>query len=434
MTAAASILDRLVPSGGRVRPAGRWLTEHGWPDRRDEAWRYAPLETIATASQERPPMPSRGDDTSLDPAPRSSAQAQIRWLLSGHPSGAAGRGRIVLIDGRHHRELSDLPAEVGVTVDLDVRAAPFTIDERTDGFEALNHLATTGVTRIHSTAPGATAELHIVHVSTDAREASHPRTEVHLAPGSRLVLVETFWSLPGAGLTNTATTVDVGADAHLEHVQLTHTTTASAHVATTRLVAHDRSSVRSGTLLLGPGTARHTLSVLVDGVDAAVDLGGLSMPAEGAHHDTAVSVRHLASHGTSRQRYAGIVGDGARSSFSGHIVVAAGTAGTNADQQNRNLLLGPTARADSRPWLEICSDDVACTHGATVGRLDHDSLFYLRSRGIPERDACAMLVAAFATTVSAQLAPAGATAEWIAAITARAIDGLLATPTTGGQR
>ena len=110
-------------------------------------------------------------------------------------------------------------------------------------------------------------------------------------------------------------------------------------------------------------------------------------------------VDHAASHCKSTQRYKGIVDDHGRGSFSGHVIVRHGTVGTDAVQSNPNLVLTPTAQADTRPWLEIFADDVRCAHGATVGRLDDDAYFYLRSRGIPAEQARAMLIAAFAAEV-----------------------------------
>ena len=105
------------------------------------------------------------------------------------------------------------------------------------------------------------------------------------------------------------------------------------------------------------------------------------------------------------ERFKGIIDDHARGSFSGHVIVRPGTSGTDARQSNPNLVLRPTAQADTRPWLEILADDVRCTHGATVGRLDDDALFYLRSRGIPLQRARAMLVAAFAAEIIDGVSP-----------------------------
>jgi Fe-S cluster assembly protein SufD len=140
--------------------------------------------------------------------------------------------------------------------------------------------------------------------------------------------------------------------------------------------------------------------------DARADLDGLYLPRGDQRHDYVITVDHRASHCASTQRFTGIIDDHSRGSFSGHVLVRHGTTGTDAYQSNRNLVLAPTAQADTRPWLEILADDVRCTHGATVGRLDDDALLYLRSRGFPLEQSGAILVAAFAAEVIDGITPA----------------------------
>src|SRR5690606_4895824 len=144
---------------------------------------------------------------------------------------------------------------------------------------------------------------------------------------------------------------------------------------------------------------RSAVDVRFAGDGARADLDGLHLPTGHQQHEHAVTVDHAASHGTSTQRFKGVVAGHGRRAFSGHVIVRPGTVATDASQSNPNLVLRPTAQADTRPWLEIFADDVRCAHGATVGRLDEDALFYLRSRGIPLAEARAMLVAAFAGEV-----------------------------------
>jgi Fe-S cluster assembly protein SufD len=157
--------------------------------------------------------------------------------------------------------------------------------------------------------------------------------------------------------------------------------------------------------MTGADIARLALDVVLDGREARTTLDGLYVPRHRQRHDHVVTVDHAASACTSRQRFKGIVGGHARGSFGGRIIVRPGTVATDASQSNHNLLLSSTAQADSQPWLEIFADDVRCTHGATVGRLDDDALFYLRSRGVPLAEARAMLIAAFADEVIARIAP-----------------------------
>ena len=133
----------------------------------------------------------------------------------------------------------------------------------------------------------------------------------------------------------------------------------------------------------------------LNSTDAKLELTGVNLTTANQVHDTQVSVDHDASRCASNQRFFGVVDDHGHTSFSGEIIVQHGTVGTDAHQTNKNLVLDDNAKADTRPWLRIFADDVQCTHGATVGRLDDDSLFYLRSRGIELAQAQTMLIDAF---------------------------------------
>ena len=155
----------------------------------------------------------------------------------------------------------------------------------------------------------------------------------------------------------------------------------------------------------GAAIAHHRVDVEFAGDDSSASIVGLYTPGPNQHHDTMIRVDHASSGCTSDQHLRGVIADHGRGSFSGAVVVAAGTTRTDAGQVNHNILLGPNAEADSRPWLEIYSDDVSCTHGSSVGRLDDDALFYLRSRGIAVGDARRILVEAFVREVIESISP-----------------------------
>lgn len=402
-----AVLDRLLADGDADAPGRRWLDQHGWPTQRDESWRYAPLGAIARAIR----------------LEHEAAPAPDLALLVGDAGGDVVR--IVTVDGRFDPELSVVPAGDGVlTIETGAPAEPWRGDEHADAFEALNHLAMPGATAVHVT--GDAPLVRLVHVATAVGAPAHARTLITVDPGCRVTVVESSRAVPGAGLVTASTTIDAGAHSRIEHLRTVRAGVTVAQVVRTDVVAGAAATVRCGALLLGDGAVRHTLDVDAAGEGATFALGGLSIPTSDAHHDTAVVVRHGTSNVTSRQHFASIVADGARSSFTGHVVVAHGTVGTDAEQQHHSLLLGPTARADSRPWLEILSDDVACTHGATVGRLDDDGLFYLRSRGIPEHEARTILLTAFAARVVDELAEDAPARDRLAAEAAAAIAELLA--------
>jgi Fe-S cluster assembly protein SufD len=425
----ADQLDGLVPATPVCdEPARRWLEANGWPSHREEAWRYAPLDAIATVA-------GRAHDHEEDDVAGRLA-TELEHLAAVHPAWAPDAARLVLVDGRPAIDWSSTPdalAAAGLVVMTGVAPEPLVTDSLTDGFEVLNQLTTPGVTVVEVTDAAQPRALHLVHLATGRHLASPSRTRLVVGRDVVFEAVETFQSVTGAGLTNARTTIEVGAAARVDHVRVVHAGREGAHVASTAIVAHDDAWTRSSTLQVGPGPVRHAVAADLVGRAATVELGGLSIPGPGGHHDTSVSVRHLASAGTSRQQFAGLVPDRARVSFGGHVVVASGTTGTDADQQSRNVLLGPHARADARPWLEINSDDVRCTHGATVGRLDDEGLFYLRTRGIGPAEARAMLLRAFVATLLDQLAAPGPTADWLAATVTDAIDDLARTTTGPDQ-
>ncbi len=277
-------------------------------------------------------------------------------------------------------------------------AAQTADDPPTDGIQALNRSDTADVAIIDVGA-GDHRRIHLAHIAAPARagEISHPRAVISVGEDGHLELVETFHTLPGAGgsITNADTTVALGRGAVIDHVRVQHEDVESLHLGRTTVQQSTGSQLRSMTVLAGASIARHGVDVLLDGDDASADLRGLSVPSQTQHHDIEVTVDHARSRGTSTQRFMATADDQGRATFGGRVIVRADTLGNDARQLSRNLVLSPSARADARPWLEIFADDVSCTHGATVGQLDDEALFYLRSRGLPEELARSLLVDAF---------------------------------------
>ena len=405
-----ALLDRLIPSGPTDPPglrATNWLLTHGLPDPHDEAWRYAPVTQILERL------------TTYEPArPRPITRADIDRL-----AGAHGPNRVVLVNGKYTPELSDLDTNttgtwIGRLSELahgDTAAPPSVNRGFADGFHALNQAASSDPAVViveagagHDAHLGAPAPIHIVHVIVPGAtpEISHPRTVIEVGDWGRLHLIETFTGLAGAALTNACTTVRLGRAASLTHHRVQTETPGTTHIGHTQVVQAEESRYETSSLMFGGDIARHAIDVTLREPDAHVTLTGLYRPTGRQRHDLAVSVDHAASRGTSTQRFKGVVDDHARGSFSGRVIVRADTVGNDARQSNPNLVLQPTAQADSRPWLEIFADEVRCTHGATVGRLDDDALFYLRSRGIPLDESRAMLIDAFVREITELIEPA----------------------------
>ncbi len=464
------LLDRLVPGGaGAVAsdsrpgaPAARaWLATHGLPDPKDEAWRYTPVDRIVARLHEIAGGVTAPGVTALDPASRAAAldsrgdgedlatvdramvdramvdRATVDRAMVDTIAGDHGGPRLVFVDGVYTPHLSaPVRTEPGVwwgtTADLPPgRAAQAAAlpspDElaRFDGFEALNRAAgQDAAVLLVDAGVVAGAPVHVVHLATaDAQaQVSHPQTIVKVAEAGRVEIIETFAGIPSAGdgarpvpadetapagaVTNAATTIVVGPDARVTHHRVQAEARNAVHVGHTRVVQAAGSHLRSVSVMVGAAIARHALDVGLHGIGARAELDGLYVPSGDQRHDTVVTVEHAASDCSSAQRFRGVIDDEARGSFGGHIIVRADTSGTDADQSNRNLVLTRSAQADTRPWLEILADDVRCTHGATVGRLDDDALFYLRSRGIPHGEARALLVRAFVDEIVATIEPA----------------------------
>ena len=210
-------------------------------------------------------------------------------------------------------------------------------------------------------------------------------------PGSRLAVVETYAGVAGAvTCTNAVTQVVVAGGATVEHYKVQDESDTGFHLGLLDVRQGPDSRLSSLSLALGSRIARHEVRVRLEGEGAHTTINGLYLPGGDRHHDNPVLVVHAAPRCTSRQLYKGIAADRGHGVFNGRIVVLPAAPGTDASQTNQNLLLSDHAEIDTRPRLEIFTDDVKCTHGAAVGALDPDALFYLRSRGVPLEQAKTM--------------------------------------------
>lgn len=423
---AADVLERLSPAelGPRAALARAWIDRNGLPTTREEAWRHTPVDDIIHAL-----LDTRAAEVdTLDPATLAELVPDL------------GGPRLVHVNGRVVPDLCRLEdlspglrviepdefALVGDTADTD--------SEPADGFHALNWIAGHDVAGIvleaDAMADDVEAPLQIVHVTIagDTPVHAHPRTEIRLGPRSRLQIVEHHVTTPGASVTNATTRIRVDDGAHLTHRRIVLGTAESIHVARVDLEQLADSTVSSTAVSIDGAIVRTGIRARLAGDGAHVDLDGLYVPVERQRHDTVVVVDHAASHGFSNQVFKGVIADRGRGSFLGHVIVRPDTVRNDARQSNPNLILDRSAQADTNPWLEIYADDVACTHGATVGRLDEDALFYLQSRGIPADQARTMLVSAFAGEVVHHLEPASLRGHIEALLSDRTPGGLLIEP------
>jgi Fe-S cluster assembly protein SufD len=243
------------------------------------------------------------------------------------------------------------------------------------------------------------APIVVVHAAggADSPLLSVPRILVVADPGSDATIVQAHVFAGGAAvLESSVTEVVVLSGARLEHVRLHQGTPESAAVARVSVRQGKDSSYASRVFTFGGALARLSLSVLLDGAGASAVLDGLYLADEGDVLDHHTIVDHASPHCTSRERYKGTLDRTALAVFDGTVIVRRGASKTEGHQENRNLLLSNDAIVHTKPHLRIDTDDVKCSHGATVGRLDPEQLFYLRSRGIDESVARSMLIFAFA--------------------------------------
>jgi Fe-S cluster assembly protein SufD len=244
--------------------------------------------------------------------------------------------------------------------------------------------------------------VHLVHVATGRAEptAIHSRSLVVASRSSQVRIVETHVALgPGPYWTNALTDVDVAENASVEHYRIQIEGPQAIHVSSIASHLGPQSRYVSRRLDLGGSVVRHDLGCVLDGPGAEALLEALWVVRDEQHLTHATVIDHAREHTASREVYKGVLAGRARGTFHGRIVVRPGAQKIDAKQTNPNLLLSQSALAHTRPQLEIRADDVKCTHGATIGRLDEDAIFYLRSRGIDRAAARRMLVRAFAGDV-----------------------------------
>lgn len=369
----------------------------GFPTTRQEDWKYTSVKTL---QRRRFRIPAGQSGV-------SAVQIQ-RYLPDAFPT-----CKLVFVDGLWMPGLSATDIPRGVTLaslagmldgEPDRLRPAFgqLVDTATAGFPALTtSLMRDGAYIRVSKNVVCDRPIHLVFVATGQDGALIPvRNLVIAAGGSRVTLIESHVSRTrseylSAGISE----ILAGEGAELTHYRIVDDSDAAFHVWETAVNLERDSHYAAYALSTGARLLRSDLSVILSAAGAGCTLGGLSLSAGRQHMDNHLRVEHRHPDGTSRQYYKSVLKDRARTVFDGRVVVHRDAQKTDARQSNHSLLLSGDAEADAKPQLEIYADDVRCTHGCTVGQLDEDALFYLRSRGVSERDAQDMLIRAFAADV-----------------------------------
>jgi len=378
--------------------------ELGFPTRRQEAWRFTNLRPL--------------QGTNFAPATGIAAVAPavveaLRLSDATH--------RLVFVNGRFAPELSLLSVVPAGAWLATVRR---TLDERPELLEAaVDDSDTAGAQPFASLnaaffadgfvlalEPGVVLDrpVQIVHVGRAATpaQAAHVRNLVLLREGSRATVIENFTG-EGAYWSNSVTALSLGERAALRRIKVQDDGRDAIHFAVDRVTLGDDTRYESFVLTLGARLARHDTLALIAGERAHCAVHGAYLLRGEQEATNATAIDHAASHGTTREVWMGVVDDRAHGVFLGRIAVRPAGQKTDAEQLNRNVLLSPRATVDTKPELEILADDVKCSHGATVGDLDENALFYLRTRGISEADARRMLIDAFTAEAIATVEDVG---------------------------
>ncbi|HJQ12491.1 MAG TPA: Fe-S cluster assembly protein SufD [Gemmatimonadaceae bacterium] len=241
--------------------------------------------------------------------------------------------------------------------------------------------------------------IHLLFVS-DGEGVSHPRNLVVAGRHSQAVLIESYVSVRDSEyFTNAVTEIVVGEGAHIDHYKIQRESESAFHVGTVQAREARDSRLHSFSFATGGSLARTNIYTSLDGDAATCTLNGLYLTDGTQHIDNQTSIEHIAPNCPSHEVYKGVLDGRSHGVFNGKVYVHPEAQKTDGKQSNNNLLLSPTARVDTKPQLEIFADDVKCTHGATVGRLDEVAMFYLNSRGIGRETARTLLTYAFAADV-----------------------------------
>jgi Fe-S cluster assembly protein SufD len=390
--------DRL-PGAGKIADQRQRAFEiyerAGLPHRRIEDWKYTDLRALM---REILPLAGASDAAALKRAEAELADYVIK-----------GAARLVLVDGVFSSELSDV---AGLEAGVNIRKVRDVLEDSGNAvgddlfnaeigdnvMVALNAaMMTDGVLITVADQAVLDRPIQIVHVATRSAAAAYTRSFLSLGKGARATLIENFVRAEGAGAyqVNDAVIVKIGDHAALEHIRLMADAPDAANISTAIFTIGARGRLNTFNMTGGGNVSRYQGYVTFAGEHAEVTTNGVNLLNGRQHADTTLVMDHAVPNCVSREVFRAVVDDRAHSVFQGRIIVRPDAQKTDAKMMTRALLLSDEAEADNKPELEIFADDVTCGHGATTGALDDSLLFYLRARGLSEKEAQALLIQAF---------------------------------------
>ncbi|MGH1418652.1 MAG: Fe-S cluster assembly protein SufD [Hyphomicrobiaceae bacterium] len=397
-----SAVSAKLPGNAQVQSARQAAIDafdgQGLPHRHIEEWKYTDLRNIVKDA-----LPLAVSDTT------EITIADVIVALG--PLQALDAQRIVLVNGAYRKELSSMDQQDGVAItslaealaEGPVTAKGFAAGEAAPADDAVLALNTAYMT------DGAVVEIAkdqqvdkpilIAHVRAGSQAGfTAARHVLRAGANSKVTVLEAFVSLPGAaaaGQMNTASEVDVGDGAHVDHIKVAVDTGAVTHLASWIGRLGKDSQYHGFHHTQGVGLARNQMFVTFDGEGGDLDLSGSYLGRGTEHVDNTLVVDHAVPHGTSRELFKCVLDENARGIFQGKVIVQQIAQKTDGKQMAQALMLSPDTEFDSKPELEIYADDVLCGHGSTVAEIDEDLMFYCQARGIDKETARSLLVQSF---------------------------------------
>lgn len=397
---AAEHSDHLAKTGPSwfkpLRDEGqRLFREHGFPSPRDEAWRFSSLKPLQKIDFLYPTGATAGSGPGVELLNTGDDAIRLVFVngvldpeLSTSPDASGGVCVESLADAARNREESVKPL-LGAAVDLDRHP-----------FSALNaaFLGRGAYVRV----PAGRAErtpIHLVFRSSgrDVPTVAFPRVLIHIEDGAEAKVVEEYSGTGGeSSFTCSVTELFLGRNASVEHTRIQNEPENVFHIGSLTFRLQRDSRLTSHIVSLGARFSRVDLDVVLEGEGSEVDLNGLYLPTGRQHMDHHTLVDHVVAHTASRELYEGILDGKSSAVFNGRVIIRSDAQKVDAAQTNNNLILSDDALVNTNPELQIFADDVKAQHGATVGQIEDEHMFYLRSRGIGEKEARQILISAIA--------------------------------------
>lgn len=372
----------------------------GLPHRRIEEWKYTDLRALV------------GEVLPLAAAPDAAALKRAAEAVKAHA--IEGARKLVLVDGVFAADLSDvkaLAAEAGFKTlreTLEEDAGPLKTAS-TDAVIALNAaMATDGIVLSIADGKQLPAPIQIIHVATAASASVFTRSQVKIGKGVRATVIESFVAAGAkAYQVNDAVLLTIGDNADVAHIRLMDDAPDAVNITSQFVTVGANTKLNFFNMTTGAAVSRLQGFITLAGEGSELSVNGVNLLTKTEHGDTTLVVDHAVPNCVSREIFRAVLDDRAHSVFQGRIIVRPDAQKTDGKMMTRALLLSDEAEADNKPELEIFADDVSCGHGATAGALDDSLLFYLKARGLPEKQAQALLIQAFVGEAIEQIADDG---------------------------